>query len=236
MKMSLYFLFYVVMVLELLIFIVERDAAEDDLKSTMTALLQQLSSVDEVKVFGTKALKLGENDTVDLAYHTFTLISDSERASIKYQVKRSYSYNGDSLGVFKDTTLWSGAEVSKTEVVKAQIFDNAARKKVWKTALVTVQLSRDNTTGDAVVRVIHALPPKPGFGKTDTLFREGEVLVEVLPILRRSFPIGLESNIQNLLFLRDHYNQDGNHFKLRCIPYITKISFTPTGTIKVGPG
>jgi hypothetical protein len=236
MKLSLYFLFYVAMVLELLIFIVDRDAAEERVAVATKTMLQQLSSVDEVKVFGTKALKLGEIDTVELAYHTFTLISDSERASIQYQIKRSYFYEGASLGEFTDMTLSSGAEVSKTEAVRAQV-KLTSGQRVWKSALVTVQLSRDNSTGDALVRMIHSLPPPRRGGGVDTSFREGVVFVEVLPVLKRSFPSAFRSNPQLLQFMREHWNiEDVNNFWPRCISDTTMIDFRATGTILAGPG
>jgi hypothetical protein len=238
MKLSLYFLFYVAMVLELLIFIVDRDDAEGRVALATKTMIRQMSSIDTVKMFGTEAFKLGGDDEVHLGYHTFTLISDSERSSIRYELKRTYVYNGDTLLVCSDTTAQSGIESIRKDTLIAMVVEKGHREKVRQRSFVILTFSRNAATGDPVVNLRHELPKKVGRPQenADDSFLDGSVVVQVLPILKRSFPEAFTKNPQLLRFISEEWKvADVDNYWPKCVPWSTTIEFRSTTNIE-NPG
>ncbi len=97
MKISIYFLFYVAMILELLIFIVDRDEAEQqvvrvrDLKAIYSQKLQLLPPQQKtvsVTTFtrGGQRVEIAHPETVSILVPILNLVSESERRKVTYTI------------------------------------------------------------------------------------------------------------------------------------------------------
>jgi hypothetical protein len=232
MKLSLYFLFYVAMVLELLIFIVDRDDAEERVAMATKTMLEQMTSVDTVKVFGTPGFKLGGNDTTSLAFHTFSLLSDAERASVRYIIKRTYTYDKQVLGSERsDTTAFDGSMRRVKDDLTANVLKKGTATHIAQTASVELTFWRDSLSGDPALSLVHAVPKNNAIALV-----EGEVRIEVVPVLRRSFPEAFKTNPTVIQFLKEKWNiADVDNYWPACRPGVTTIQFkSTTGMIWTG--
>jgi hypothetical protein len=231
MKLSLYFLFYVAMILELLIFIVDRDTAEESLATATEDMIAQMSSIDTVKIFGTPGFKLGGNDSTTLSFYTFKLISDAERTTVRYQVRRTYRDGGMLLKERVDTSFADGSVLTAVDSISARGRDGE------KNMYLRCSLWRDGATGDLSVKVVHDLPMRVQGGRTfvsPNAFYFGAMEVEVSPILKRAFPESIRRNQRIVDFLKNKLKISVDNFYPPSQPAVTMIEFKPTENVKVG--
>jgi hypothetical protein len=144
MKLSLYFIFYVAMILELLIFIMERDEATD----RVDADIKEMSALA---------------DTLTSEFNKHLEISvPSNSSALVYtpSVQRAFGRVGDSSHVILSPVgLW-GDEERKT--VDFEILDSAGAKIAMRGNASPFRLEPNGSTGNAV---FHALFSHPGVYK-----------------------------------------------------------------------
>ena len=227
MKISIYFLFYVAMILELLIFIVDRDTAEEIVDKSAVSMIEQMASVDKVKVFGALGFKMGGIDSTELVYYPFKLISNSERDSVRYEVLRTYRDKlNNEVGVFRDTTMLDGSPFVRMDSV--YVTEGGVRKETYMRS----DFARDATTGDLHVKVVHSCPMgTSGRINYQKAYMFGMVEVQVTAILKRRFPDAVLANPRMVAQLQSKYSFDINNFYPHCDPALTKIEFRPTENV-----
>jgi hypothetical protein len=227
MKISIYFLFYVAMILELLIFIVDRDTAEEIVDKSAVSMIEQMSSVDTVKMFGALGFTMGGADSTQLVYYPFKLISFFERDSVRYIVGRTYRDKFDNVvGGFQDTTNLDGSLSVATDTVR--VMEAGIRKEMY----VRNDFARDPTTGDLHMKVVHGCPMGAG-GRINyqKAYVFGSVEVEVKAMLKRRFPDAVLANPRLIAQLQSRYKFDINNYYPKCDPARTKIAFRPTENV-----
>jgi hypothetical protein len=142
MKVSLYFLFYVAMILELLVFIVERDNAEEDLKVTHYKLVESL--VNEysrpLSLVGPASVTVSSKDSVVIAIAG--LLTAHERSS--------FLVVWDSADTLKEFPHMKGFSSGVLEIRKDStqgnivlVFDSRSAKKQVLTTKMSVLVHRD---------------------------------------------------------------------------------------------
>jgi hypothetical protein len=230
MKISIYFLFYVAMILELLIFIVDRDTAEEIVDKSAVSMIEQMSSVDRVKMFGALGFKMGGIDSTVLEYYPFKLISNSERDGVRFEVKRSYhDKSGTPLMTVTDMTNLDGSTSVKTDTV--HVVDAGVPKLTY----VRYEFARDSTTGDLRVRVLHTCPLGPnGRINYQKAYLFGMVELQVKAILQRQFPEAVLANTGLVQQLEKKYRIQADNFYPPCDSAVTRIEFKPTENVVVG--
>jgi hypothetical protein len=230
MKISIYFLFYVAMILELLIFIVDRDAAEEIVDKSAVSMIEQMSSVDRVKVFGALGFKMGGIDSTELEYYPFKLISNGERDNVRYEIRRIYrDKNNSVIATCEDVTGVDGVSKSSTDII--HVSDAGVSKETYLRYIFT----RDSTTGDLRVKVYHSCPLNPaGRINYQKAYLFGMVELQVKAVLKRSFPEAVLANPRLVKQLEDKYKINVSNFYPRSDSAVTRIEFKPTENVLSG--
>jgi hypothetical protein len=230
MKISIYFLFYVAMILELLIFIVDRDAAEEIVDKSAVSMVEQMSSVDKVTMFGALGFKLGGIDSTELVYYPFKLISNSERDSVRYRVKRIYrDKHNTEVQSFEDISGLDGRSLIRSDTV--HVTDAGVPREMY----VRYEFKKDPTTGDLRVKVHHSCPLSPaGRINYQKAYLFGMVELQVKAILKRRFPEAVLANPRLVKQLEDRYKFKVDNFSPASDSAVTRIEFKPTENVVVG--
>jgi hypothetical protein len=230
MKISIYFLFYVAMILELLIFIVDRDAAEEIVDKSAVSMIEQMSSVDKVKVFGALGFKMGGIDSTELVYYPFKLISNVERDNVRYEVKRVYrDKNNTIVASYEDVTGKDGVSRTCNDII--HVNDAGVSKETYLRYVFT----KDSTTGDLRVKVYHSCPLNPaGRINYQKAYLFGLVELQVKAILKRTFPEAVLANPRLVKQLEDKYKINIDNFFPRSDSAVTRIEFKPTENVLSG--
>jgi hypothetical protein len=138
MKLSLYFIFYVVMILELLIFIMERDEATDKHNADVAEMLS-----------------LSENLAREFQKPLDISVPSNSTASVYgASLQRALHRTGDSVHVhLSPLGLWSDAE---KQTVQMSIFDSTGTEVAREGKAGPFTLSVNKATGDAVLSALFA--------------------------------------------------------------------------------
>jgi hypothetical protein len=136
MKISLYFIFYVVMILELLIFIMDRDEATD----------QHLADLSDM-------IMLSENLAHEFEQPLDINVPENSTAMIYgSSLQRALGRKGDSTHVILSPLgLWSDAE---RQTVSFSVYDSTGTQVAGNGGSGPFKLSVNRTTGDAVLSTV----------------------------------------------------------------------------------
>jgi hypothetical protein len=230
MKISIYFLFYVAMILELLIFIVDRDAAEEIVDKSAVSLIEQMSSVDRVQMFGALGFKMGGIDSTELVYYPFKLISNTERDSVRYEVKRTYRDKGDAtVRVISEILPPDAGAHMRMDTLRVN--DAGVQKETY----VRYIFSKDTTTGDLRIRVHHTCPlGANGRINYQRAYLFGVAELQVKAVLQRHFPEAVLANPGLVKQIEQKYGIHADSYYPRSDSAVTRIEFKPTENVVVG--